>query len=316
VRQLLLFSRKRTPKREVIDLNTEIEVMAGMLQRLLGEMIVVDFEPASENPRVSADVGMLEQVLMNLAVNARDAMHRGGRLSISVGLQARGGSRPPIEASGKRADYACIAVRDTGCGIPAPILPRIFEPFFTTKDEGRGTGLGLATAKDIVKRHDGSIDVETTVGVGTVFRIFLPLTRAEVPVLSESDARHFPKTGKGTILLVEDEANVREFAAAVLQQDGYTLLQAKSGENAVEVWKWHSARIDLLLTDVVLPGELSGLQLGEKLQAEKPSLRIVHATGYSREAVAPQAKGGKALYVLTKPYTPRSLLQAVHEVLL
>src|SRR5665213_510449 len=142
VRQLLLFSRKRSPKREVIDLNVEVEIMAGMLQRLLGEMVVVGFEPAPDSPRVNADLGMLEQVLMNLAVNARDAMPRGGQLGISVSLKAPGGSRPPMEAPSKRAGYACIAVRDTGTGIPAPILPRIFEPFFTTKDEGRGTGLG------------------------------------------------------------------------------------------------------------------------------------------------------------------------------
>jgi two-component system, cell cycle sensor histidine kinase and response regulator CckA len=314
VRQLLLFSRKRSPKREVIELNTEIEVMSGMLQRLLGEMVVVSFEPAAEAPRVSADIGMLEQVLMNLSVNARDAMPRGGRLTITVGVQARGGSRAPQEAPTRRAEYAFIAVRDTGTGIPAAILPRIFEPFFTTKDEGRGTGLGLATARDIAKRHDGWIDVETNVGVGTVFRIFLPITRAKVETRAP-DPGHLPKSGKGTILLVEDEANVREFAAAVLQQDGYTILQAKSGENALEVWRWHSARIDMLMTDVVLPGELSGLQLAEKLKGEKMSLRIILATGYSRESVAPQSDAAKAFFVLSKPYTPRSLLQAVHEIL-
>jgi CheY-like chemotaxis protein len=315
VRQLLLFSRKRSPKREIIELNTEVEIISGMLQRLLGEMVVVAFDPAAESPRVSADVGMLEQVLMNLAVNARDAMPRGGRLTITVGVQARGGSRPPLEAPPKRGDYAFIAVRDTGSGIPAAILPRIFEPFFTTKDEGRGTGLGLATARDIVKRHDGWIDVETNVGVGTVFRIFLPLTRASVAAPAEPDPGHLPKAGKATILLVEDEANVREFAAAVLQQDGYTILQAKSGENALEVWRWHSARIDMLMTDVVLPGELSGVQLAEKLKREKPPLRIILATGYSRETIAPQSEEAKAFFVLNKPYTPRSLLQAVHEIL-
>jgi two-component system, cell cycle sensor histidine kinase and response regulator CckA len=314
VRQLLLFSRKRSPKREVIDLNTEIEVMSGMLQRLLGEMIVVDFVPGPEAPRTNADVGMLEQVLMNLAVNARDAMSRGGRLTITVGNRPRG-AKPLQDSPIMPGDYAFISVRDTGSGIPASILPRIFEPFFTTKDEGRGTGLGLATAKDIVKRHDGWIEVETDVGAGTVFRIYLPLTRATVAPFPESDTKHFPKTGKQTILLVEDETNVREFAAAVLQQDGYTLLQAKSGENALEVWRWHSARIDLLLTDVVLPGELSGLQLGEKLQEEKHSLRVILATGYSRDSVAPKSRDGKALFVLSKPYTPRSLLQAVREVL-
>jgi two-component system cell cycle sensor histidine kinase/response regulator CckA len=314
VRQLLLFSRKRSPKREVVDLNTEVEIMASMLQRLLGEIIVVEFEAATVEPRVNVDLGMLEQVLMNLAVNARDAMSRGGRLTISVGIRPRG-SKPPQPTPIAAGDYACISVRDTGSGIPAAILPRIFEPFFTTKDEGRGTGLGLATAKDIVKRHDGWMDVESEVGVGTVFRIYLPLTRASVAPFQTPEAMQFPKAGKGTILLVEDETNVREFAAAVLQQDGYTLFQAKSGENAREVWKWHSARIDLLLTDIVLPGELSGLQLGEKLREEKPSLRVILATGYSRDAVAPQTKDGKPGFVLTKPYTPRTLLQAVREVL-
>jgi PAS domain S-box-containing protein len=314
VRQLLLFSRKRTPKREVIDLNSEIEVMSGMLQRLLGEMIVVDFVPGQEAPRTSADIGMLEQVLMNLAVNARDAMSRGGRLTITVGVRPRG-TKPQKDAPIMAGDFACISVRDTGSGIPASILPRIFEPFFTTKDEGRGTGLGLATAKDIVRRHDGWIEVETEIDAGTEFRIYLPLTRATVAPFPEAETRNFPKANKSTILLVEDETNVREFAAAVLQQDGYTLLQAKSGENALEVWRWHSARIDLLLTDVVLPGELSGLQLGEKLQEEKHSLRVILATGYSRDSVAPKSRDGKALFVLSKPYTPRTLLQAVHEVL-
>jgi PAS domain S-box-containing protein len=312
VRQLLLFSRKRAPKPEVIDLNLEVEVMAEMLRRLLGETIAVEFEPADETPWASADVGMLEQVLMNLAVNARDAMQPGGKLRISVGIRRRGSGAQKSSAQG--GDYAFIAMRDTGCGIPAAILPRIFEPFFTTKDEGRGTGLGLATAMDIVKRHDGWIEVETEVGVGTVFRIFLPLTQPDQTVHVAPEPGKGTKVTKGTILLVEDETNVREFAAAVLQQEGYTLLQAKSAENALEVWQWHSARVDLLLTDVVLPGELSGIDLGASLQEERPSLKVVLTTGYSRETLPPSARG-KPLFVLSKPYTPRALLQAVHEAL-
>ncbi|HEY4989777.1 MAG TPA: response regulator [Opitutaceae bacterium] len=312
VRQLLIFSRKRSPKREIIDLNTEVEIMTAMLRRLLGETITVDFEAAVEAPRTNADIGMLEQVLMNLAVNARDAMGRGGRLSITVGIRSRKAAQPPGSPV-RTGDFAVVTVRDTGAGIPAAILPRIFEPFFTTKDEGRGTGLGLATVKDIVTGHDGWIDVETELGVGTAFHIYLPLTRAEVPADPEPDSTRESKTGKGTILLVEDETNVREFAAAVLQQDGYILLQAKSGESALEVWKWHSARIDLLLTDVVLPGEYSGPQLGTLFQGEKPSLKLILTTGYSRDAVA--SIEGKTFFVLSKPYTPRTLLQAVHEVL-
>jgi len=314
VRQLLLFSRKRQPTREVVDLSAEVETMVGMLRRLLGETIIIDFEPVHESPRVNIDVSMIEQVLMNLAVNARDAMPRGGHLSIAVGLPAHG-VRPPGDVTATSGQYACISVSDTGSGIPAAILPRIFEPFFTTKDEGRGTGLGLATAQDIVRRHDGWIEVETHEGVGSVFRIYLPTAPGQVAAAPAPEPVPVQGRGKATVLLVEDEANVREFAAAVLQQDGYTLLQAKSGENAKEVWRWHSARIDLLLTDVVLPGELSGPVLGALFQAEKPSLKVILTTGYSREALGEHATGGKPQLVLNKPYTPRSLLRAVHEAL-
>ena len=314
VRQLLPFSRKRLPKREVVDLSAEVEAMVGMLRRLLGETIVIDFEPVRESPRASIDVAMIEQALMNLAVNARDAMPRGGRLSIAVGLPAHG-VRPPRDVAAPAAEYACISVSDTGSGIPAAILPRIFEPFFTTKDEGRGTGLGLATAQDIVRRHDGWIEVETHEGVGSVFRIHLPTVRDEVAAAPAPEPLPAQKRGKATVLLVEDEANVREFAAAVLQQDGYTLLQAKSGENAKEVWRWHSARIDLLLTDVVLPGELSGPVLAALFQAEKPALKVILTTGYGRDTVGEHTKEGSPRFVLNKPYTPRSLLRAVHEAL-
>jgi len=314
VRQLLLFSRKRVPKREVLDLNTEFESIVGMLRRLLGETITVNFTPAPESPRVNADIGMLEQAVVNLAVNARDAMSPGGTLTVTIGVLARG-SRPPLTSPVPSGEFAYISVSDTGTGIPPAILPRIFEPFYTTKDEGRGTGLGLPTVKDIAKRHDGWIDVDTKVGVGTTFRLCLPLTKAEMFAPSDHDVHRDAKTSKGTILLVEDEGNVREFAAAVLQQDGYTLFQAKSGDNALEVWKWHSGKIDLLLTDVVLPGEHSGPQLAARLLQEKPGLKVILTTGYSRENVAAQSQDGRPLFILNKPYTPRNLLQAVHEML-
>ena len=314
VRQLLLFSRKRTPKREVIDLNTEFESIVSMLRRLLGEAIVVDFAAAPESPRVNADIGMLEQAVVNLAVNARDAMPRGGTLTVRIGVLARG-SKPPFNAPVPAGEFAFISVKDTGTGIPPAILPRIFEPFYTTKDEGRGTGLGLPTVKDIAKRHDGWIDVDTEVGVGTTFRICLPMTGADTDYPADREPARDPTAGKGTILLVEDETNVREFAAAVLQQDGYTLLQAKSGDSALEVWRWHSSKIDLLLTDVVLPGDLSGPQLGSRLRADKPSLKVILTTGYSRETVEARSAEEKPQYVLNKPYTPRALLQAVHEML-
>ncbi len=313
VAQLLLLSGKRSPRLEVIDLNAEVDLIAGMIRRNLSEAVVVQFERSPDSPRVNADPGMLEQLLMNLAINARDAMARGGRLTIAVGL------RPPSDKAGAQGvhagDYACLTVRDTGRGIPAKDLPRIFEPFFTTKEEGRGTGLGLATAQDIVKRHGGWIEVKTEVGAGTEFRIYLPLALAAVTAAAEPRPGSAPKSSRPTLLLVEDDAGVREFAAAVLKEDGYTLLQAQSGVKALEVWRWHSARIDLLLTDVVLPGELSGPQLAAGMQAEKPSLKVILTTGLGREHVEPQAAGGLPHAYLGKPYTPRSLLRAVQEAL-
>jgi len=312
VRQLVLFSRKRAPKPELVDLNAETESLTGMLRRLLGEAITVDFVPAPEAPRAKVDVPMLEQVLMNLAVNARDAMRRGGRLTITVSLRPEGGPPPPSPAPD--VPYACIAVRDTGSGIAAAILPRIFEPFFTTKEEGRGTGLGLATARDIVKRHEGWMDVETQVGTGTVFRVYLPRAMDRLPATPPLAEPHDVRRGKGVVLLVEDETNVREFAAAVLQQDGYSVLQAGSADAALEAWQWHGDRIDVLLTDVVLPGELSGVDLAAALRELKPGLRAILTTGYSRDVVVP-AGTAASLPILTKPYTPRSLLQALGDVL-
>jgi signal transduction histidine kinase/ActR/RegA family two-component response regulator len=314
VHQLLLFSRKRAFRREVIDLNAEVEAIVDMLRRLLGEAIAVDFEPSPDSPRVHADVGMLEQVLMNLAINARDAMPRGGRLAVRVGLRPGDGTGAPAGSPARPGAFACISVRDTGCGIPAEAQPRVFEPFFSTKGDSRGAGLGLATAQDIVMRHDGWIDFETAVGSGTVFRVYLPLTNAS-PAAGSPGAGGTTKGAKGLVLLVEDEAAVREFTAAVLQQDGYAVLQARSGESALEAWRWHAARIDLLVSDVVLPGDLSGPLLAARLQAEKPSLRAILATGYGKDAVVQQMAQASTLAVLSKPYTPKSLLRAVGDAM-
>jgi two-component system, cell cycle sensor histidine kinase and response regulator CckA len=310
VRQLLLFSRKRTPKREVIDLNTELEATAAMMGRLLGKAFIIEFEPSPESPRISADMGNLEQALMNIAVNARDAMPRGGRLSISIGMHVRGTKDP---GPAPKWDHACITMHDSGKGIPEAMLPRIFEPYVTSKEEGRGTG--LPTALEIVKAHGGWIDVDTELNVGTMFKIYIPLAQVEATAAVASVSGAAARIGKATILLVEDEANVREFAAAVLQNDGYSVLQGKAGEHALEVWQWHSARIDLLLTDVVLPGDISGPQLATLLLAEKPSLRVILTTGYSCDSVTPLSSNGILSLVLGKPYTPRILLKAVRDAL-
>jgi CheY-like chemotaxis protein len=297
----------------VIDLNTEVESTSAMLGRLLGKRFAVDFEPAPEAPSISADYAMLEQAIVNMAVNARDAMPKGGQLNLSVEMFSKAAAGAKGRATPPAWDHACISVRDSGSGIPASMLPRIFEPCFTSKHEGRG--MGLPTALEIVKEHDGWIDVDTEMGVGTMFRIYLPLSLAAVASPAGPEPGEQPRAGKATILLVEDEANVREFAAAVLQNDGYKVLQGKTGEHALEVWRWHSARIDLLLTDVVLPGEIAGPQLGARLLAEKPSLRVILTTGYSCDSVTPLSSNGILSLVLGKPYTPRILLKSVRDAL-
>jgi signal transduction histidine kinase len=311
VSQLLVFSGKSSPKKELIDLNEEVGLIAGMLSRELSEAVAVEFSRSPDAPCVDADIGMLGQLLMNLAINARDAMARGGRLTLAVSLRANGDLAPGRRAA-HGGSHACLTVRDNGRGIPAPDLPRIFEPFATTRPEGRGAGLGLATAQEIARLHGGWIEVESEMGVGTEFRTFLPLARTSSPGAPGGAVR---RQAKATLLLVEDEAAVRDFAAAVLKEDGYVLLQAESGGNALEAWRWHSARIDLLVTDVVLPGEWSGQRLAARMRAEKPALKVILTTGLGNEDLEPRAAGAAPEIVLSKPYTPSSLLRAVREAL-
>jgi len=315
-RQLLLFSRKRSIQKALVDLNDIVQDVAQMLGRLIGENIALKLELASDLPTIEADSSMMEQILMNLAVNARDAMPDSGELTISTCLRtlAAGDIRHQPDAS--PGTYVCLRVTDTGTGIAPDIMPRIFEPFFTTKGVGNGTGLGLATTFGIVKQHQGWRDVASEVGVGTTFSIFLPIAVAQpyVPAI-RNDPPAWPTGGRDTILLVEDEQCVREFAVAVLQPLGYRVLQARSGEDALEVWKWHGNRISLLLTDMVMPGDLSGLQLAQQLQAQKPSLRVVYTSGYTEEKTQVVFGFGDATRFIHKPYHPRALAQIVRETL-
>jgi two-component system cell cycle sensor histidine kinase/response regulator CckA len=316
--QLLYFSRKRPLEQVSLDLNHTIEEVSAMLRRLIGENInlVLDLAPAVG--RVEADASMMEQVLVNLTVNSRDAMPHGGKLTITTQVVEIVESDVRIPSLARAGRFVALRVQDTGCGISTENLPRIFEPFFTTKEAGKGTGLGLATVFGIAKQHEGWLEVSSTIGVGTCFSLFLPAaaTNRSVAPTIESDAVRTPICGGAeTILIVEDEASVREFAVAVLEPLGYRVLQARSGNEAIEVWKWHHKRISLLLTDMVLPDDLTGPELARQLSAAKPELRIIFTSGYSQETADQVFAAEKGARFINKPYSPRQLSSLVRKIL-
>lgn len=259
---------------------------------------------------------MIDQVLMNLAVNARDALPQGGHLVIGTGSCEITASEPKRSTGSRPGAFVWLGVRDTGCGIPAEVLPRIFEPFFTTKEPGKGTGLGLATVFGIARQHHGWVEVESEVGSGTLFRVFLPITTTEQPAgaLNPVD----PLMGQGrkeVVLLVEDEDLVRDYARTVLETHGYKVLQAATGVQALDVWKWHHARISLLLTDVVMPDDMTGLQLAERLRKDRPALPVLLCSGYSEEIAAGVIQTDRTFSFLHKPYQPKTLARMVREVI-
>ncbi|MDB6167457.1 MAG: multi-sensor hybrid histidine kinase [Verrucomicrobia bacterium] len=314
-RQLLVFSRKQEIHREPLDLNRTIEEVAKMIGRLIGENISLSLELAPQLPAIRGDAVMVEQVLMNLAVNARDAMPRGGQLTIATQRVRFDETEAASHVARRAGDFVRLSVRDAGCGIAPAILPRIFEPFFTTKDVGVGTGLGLATVFGIVEHHEGWIEVESQVGEGTCFNLFLPPTSEPVAPKHRS-AHPFPqRRGNETVLLVEDEAAVREFAVAVLENSGYRVLQAGSGVQALEVWKWHQSRIALLLTDLVMPDGITGVDLAKTLRSEKPDLTVVFTSGYSRLMSTQVMAAEHEIPFIQKPYVPATLTRVVREAL-
>ena len=313
-RQLLLFSRKQRFEMSPTELNEVVEELAKMLRRVLGENLALELDLDRPMPVVLADTGMIEQVLLNLAVNARDAMAEGGTLTVRsrrVELDRDGPRRNPEARPGR---FVCLEVADTGAGISPEVLKHIFEPFFTTKSVGEGTGLGLATAHGIIQQHRGWIEVDSTPGRGTEFRIFIPV--ADGALGSSDSAKHGADELRGdgeTILLVEDESAVARVVEAALERHGYRVLRASDGVEALETWKEEGARVDLLLTDIVMPGGIDGRELAERLRDQRRGLRVIFTSGYRPE----RSGGGPATPAsdtfLQKPYAIRTLLQAVRD---
>ena len=314
-RQLLAFSRRQLIQPRRLDMNKTVGNMSDMLGRLLGEDISLQLNYSQMPATVEADAGMMEQVLLNLAVNARDAMPRGGQLAIRIAIVDVDKDHVQRQPEARTGRFVCVSKSDTGCGIPPENLARIFEPFFTTKEIGKGTGLGLATVYGIVKQHQGWLEVESTVGKGTTFRFYIPFVQ-EVEAEQKNNSTHVPvRGGTETILLVEDERPVRELVARLLQNHGYKVWQAASGKDALGVWQEHKKEISLLLTDLVMPGNMNGHDLAEKLRAERSRLKVLFTSGYSADIVGKNFKLEPDLNFLQKPYQPQTLALTVRRCL-
>jgi PAS domain S-box-containing protein len=314
-RQLLMFSRKQVMQPRSVNLAEIVRNLGRLLRRTLGEHIELHLTGVPDLPPVLADTGMMEQVITNLAVNARDAMPRGGHLVIATGVVTLDHHDAGKNREARTGRFVCLTVTDTGCGMDTTTISRIFEPFFTTKEVGKGTGLGLATVYGIVKQHQGWIEVASRPGNGSAFKVFLPVCRqvTSSPALDQPSAA-FPR-GSETILLVEDEAPLRELSCQVLERLGYAVLSAASGVKALALWQDHKREIDLVVTDMVMPEGVSGRDLGEKVKADRPEMKILFVSGYNVELVGDNFVLREGLNFLPKPYNPQALLQAVRKCL-
>jgi len=311
-RQLLAFSRKQILEPKVLDLNAVVPGIATMLQRLIGEDIELVYRPGAELGRVKADPGQLEQVIMNLAVNARDAMPDGGRITIETGNVELGEHYARQHVGVQPGQYVMLALSDTGIGMDVATQARIFEPFFTTKAPGKGTGLGLSTVYGIVKQSDGNIWVYSEPGRGTTFKVYLP--RVEDAAESVQVIKPAPGRGTESILLVEDDEGVRALAREVLEDYGYTVFEARDVADAILIAERHTGPIHLLLSDVVMP-QMSGRALAERLAPLRPEMKVLFMSGYTDNAIVHHGRLDSDASFVQKPFTPDALARKVREVL-
>jgi two-component system, cell cycle sensor histidine kinase and response regulator CckA len=321
VRQLLAFSRRQTLRPQVLDLGEALSDLSILLRRLIGEKVTLDVQRHEVWP-VKADLSQFEQVIVNLAINARDAMPEGGKLTVRASNVTQSETSKFEGWSLPAGDYVLVEVADTGTGIPPDIIGRIFEPFFSTKEVGKGTGLGLSTVYGIIKQTGGFIIPESELGKGTVFRIFLPRhtpTAEDMasikPAATESrPARAADDTGQGTILLVEDEEGLRGLNARGLKSRGYNVLEAGNGLEAIELIDGHDGSIDLVVSDVVMP-EMDGPALLKELRKRSPNLKIIFVSGYAEEAFAKSLPEGGQFEFLAKPFTLKQLVAKVKDTI-
>lgn len=313
VSQLLAFSRRQILEPAHLDLNEVVSNLLGMVARLIGEHIRLDFIPGHQLGTIHADRTMLDQVLLNLCVNARDAMPQGGRLTIETENVALDGDYCAHNLWAQPGRYVLLTVTDSGCGMDAATLEHIFEPFFSTKGKGKGTGLGLSMVYGIVRQHEGMVRAYSEVGKGTTFKIYLPVVERPVDTIG-TKIESLPLGGSETILVAEDDASVRELARQTLERAGYTVLAAADGSIALALFKQHADQVNLLLLDVVMP-ELGGREVYDQVHAEYPELPALFASGYSENAIHTNFVLQEGMKLIRKPYNTTELLRAIRTAL-
>jgi len=314
-RQLLAFGRRHTIRLEPVNLNAIIGNLAKMLSRVIGEDITLRNQLEPHLEPVCADAGMMEQVIMNLVVNARDAMPKGGTLTMATRLCDIAAAHARLHQDARAGSFVCLSVCDTGCGMAPEVVSHLFEPFFTTKDVGKGTGLGLATVYGIIRQHSGWVEVTSAVGRGSEFRVYLPCARTAAPKVPGEPAPAKELGGKQTVLLVEDEEAVRNLAGVILTGHGYKVIEADCGATALELWQKRAGEIDVVVTDMVMPGGISGRDLAERLRQSRPGLGVVFTSGYSPSRAGQDKQLLKGLRFLPKPYNAETLLSAIRQEL-
>jgi signal transduction histidine kinase len=315
IKQMLAFSRKQVIKLKPLGVRETLDQTAETLRHVLDERVALQFDVAPNLPAVMADLEMVEQILLNLVLNARDAMNTGGQLTIRATEARFGGDGQSIKSNQKPGRFIRLSVTDTGSGMDTAIINRLFEPFFTTKDVGKGSGLGLATVHGMVDQHQGWIEVDSKIGKGTTFDIYLPVADQapeKTPVPSRPPRI---RGGKETILVAEDKQALRELVHEILEGHGYNVLEAENGRHALEIWANSPSKIDLLLTDVAMPHGISGHDLAARIWKENPRLPVIFSSGYNQEMVQHTEENGRSITFLSKPYRPEELALAVRKAL-
>ncbi len=314
IRHLLAFSRKQIYRTKILDLNAVLGNLEVLLPRMLGGHIVLETRYFPHLPHIAADTALIEQVVMNLAIHARDAMPKGGKLIIETSVVDMDSAAVRRHPEGHAGRFVCLAITDNGCGMEPALIQRIFEPFFTTKEMGKGTGLGLATVYAVVKQHHGWIEVQSEVGTGTTFRIFLPASDQAAAVTPPAAKPESVRGGKETILFAEDEGALVELMRHALGRYQYNILTAASGNEALEVWEKNQGQIDLLLTDMVMPGGMNGRELATELKKKKPELKVILTSGFNSSMAGKELGKGDTVF-LPKPYLPDEAAKLIRNTL-